>query len=535
MAEKYANNRAYAYRRTSSEHQDTYLSPQRQSRLEEAYTRKEGLVIVEVFTDIGSGLDTSSRTNFLIMIDKAMDPENDVPHILVSDLSRLTREKTPQVWIETLMDHGITLHSTTEGKSSEDFWDSLFIHNNKFSRKISRECIDGQNESVLMGNDISPIVAYGYQKYKKVIEGRPRPKWRRNRETATIVLLIFQMKADGSSTMAIVEYLNDQGFPSPRGRLWTTNTVLNILRNKVYLGYSTVGKTSRSKFPRHRRNRELVECPNAHPAIVTQDLFNRANEQIKANTRTETHSPRAPSSPNPLSERIKCGQCGANMIVINQGNNKSLICATKKKSGVSQCTKKDKHLFPLLEQIKMELYLRILTDETVHGQIGRVQDEFRDELTNEKKRQTKIAAQVGKIEQQRSRLTKTIAEFEGDYPGAIADLMKEISNLRDQQENLEKERIEINEETKERMVFLTDPDSILRTATELRTYLQSDDNEATRQMLRYFINRVDLHDDFGTINYSLPLPDTDPKDGQNTSTIIFGEQNILSKHSDPSP
>ena len=537
MPENYENKRTYIYRRTSSPGQDTYLSPERQIKLEEAYTRREGLEAVEVFTDIGSGLDTENRASFLRMIDKAMDPANNVANIVVSDLSRFSREKTPQAWVEILLDHGITLHSTEEGKSTddyaEDYWDSQFLENHRFSRRVSRDTIGGLDTSVKMGNYIGSIVPYGYEKYKVLLEGKERPRLKPHPEHSPTVKLIFEMKANGYSTMAILEYLNGQEIPSPKGKLWTSRTILNMLRNRVYLGYSIVGKTSTSKFPRHRRNRQLIECPNAHEPLVTEDVFYKVDEIIKKNTRTAEHSPRAQSSPNLLSERIKCGFCGANMSVTNSNKGKKLICATKKNSGKNQCKKKEKDLSELMEQIITELCLRILDEETVKDQIKKVQDEFSDELANEKKRQTRIATRIGNIEKKRSRLAKTISEFEQEYPGAIADLMLEISNLRSEQEILDREKLDIDEETKERMSFLTDPDSILKTSIELRTYVDPEDKEACRELLHYFIQTVDLYDDSGTIHYTLPLPDTHHKDGGHSSKITFNNKSILSEHATP--
>ena len=539
MAKKKENNRCYLYRRTSSTKQDPYLSPERQSWLEESYIRREGLEVVEVFTDIGSGLDTESRLNFLRMIEKAMDPSNDVAHIVVSDLSRFTREKTPQVWIDALLDEGLVIHSTEEGKSTddytEDYWDTQFLSNNRFSRRVSKDTIEGQNSSVRMGNFVSSVVPYGYKKYKRTIKGRKRPKLKRDPKTAHIVVMIFEMRADGTRTMVIVKHLNDMGIPGPRGGLWTANTVRAILKSKVYLGYSIIGKTSRSKFPRHRRAREYIEIPNAHKPLVSEELFRKANEQIEDSTRSGSYSPRSEVSPNLLSPRIKCGLCTATMQVINRGKTKGLICATKKGSGSSQCNKKDVPLSNIMDQLTIELSLRILTEDSVNEQIQRVQQEFGDELSIEKKRQAKITTRISKIEEERGRLTKAIAKFDEEYPGAVADLMKEISDLRREKEDLEKEKIEIQEETKERMVFLTDPDNILQTALDLQTYLSTDDEDAKRQLLRYFIKQVDLHDEYGTIHYNLPVPGADPTDGQYTSKIALKNAFVLSEHSKPSP
>ena len=212
-----------------------------------------------------------------------------------------------------------------------------------------------------------------------------RPRWRPHPEHAAHVRTMYRLKDEGYRTMEIVEHLNSRNIPSPKGGLWTTGTVRSILKNKTYLGYASIGKTSRSKFPRHRRNRQFIENPNTHPPLVSEELYQRVQERIKESTKRSGHSPNSLTSPNPLSERIKCGRCGANMVCINQGDKKKLICATKKNSGISQCSQENHELYPTLEIITSELCERIITKDTIAAQVEILRNESSEQVAEEKK------------------------------------------------------------------------------------------------------------------------------------------------------
>ncbi len=54
---------------------------------------------------------------------------------------------------------------------------------------------------------------------------------------AAVVRDIFNMRLRGSTFKEIAEYLNRSGVPTKRGGVWRPQTISNILRNPVYVGY----------------------------------------------------------------------------------------------------------------------------------------------------------------------------------------------------------------------------------------------------------------------------------------------------------
>jgi DNA invertase Pin-like site-specific DNA recombinase len=105
------------------------------------YLADNGLVDAGEFDDVGSGLSTDHRPGFLEMIAKALDPANDIGHIVFPDLSRYSRSKVdPHIYLAMLDEADITVHSVSDGKRSDTddiSWDIQFSLNHKQSRDIS--------------------------------------------------------------------------------------------------------------------------------------------------------------------------------------------------------------------------------------------------------------------------------------------------------------------------------------------------------------------------------------------------------------
>ena len=82
---------------------------------------------------------------------------------------------------------------------------------------------------------------------------------------------IFNARLQGAKVRNIMEQLNEEGIPSPtgQGHQWTVGQVRRILSNEVYCGTILVGgrATENADSP--------VRVPNAFPAIISQDEFDR--------------------------------------------------------------------------------------------------------------------------------------------------------------------------------------------------------------------------------------------------------------------
>ena len=531
---KEITNRAVTVARISGgPGQDRELSHGGQDTVMFAYCKEKGLDVIKPFYEVASGLDATKRTVFLNVMDFVLDPANRIFHVVFHDLSRFSRSKSdPYTYLKLLQEHDIIIHSAHNKTNSDDdnelLWDIHIIFNHEYSKTISQLTIRGQSDSVRMGNDISPVASYGYEKYYVEEGGRRRPRWRPHPEHSKVVLTIFTMRDQKFLPMAICNHLNGLGIPAPKGGLWTTGTIINILRSITYLGYSQVGKNPTSVFPKHRRRRELVQNPNAHLAIVPEELFNRVQKLMPKRPRAQREPPRSHDSPNPISDRVKCGNRNhklANMVVTNPKNGaKKLKCSVNKNSGVRYCDTPDVELDDFLNTLGGALKERLSVPAIIKEQLETLVKNSGKAIKQEKDRQAAITKRSKEIDQAKAKLMKGLEEAEEEFPENVSDFNKALSDLNKEKRQLEQQREDIDAESSELMAFLADPEGLMEALSELGNQIDPEDLALTSRFLQSFIKRVDICGDEATMYYSMPLTNTvETPDGFRTSVPIKRE------------
>ena len=546
--------RAVSYFRTSSKAQDEENSQDRQRYHTRLKGEQLGLQIVDEFSDVGSGLDSQTLPEFLSMREFVRDPQNRISTLIIDDLSRLTRDSVlPLQLLQELRKEGVAVYSYEDGLLNTHRMDMLVRvkswQNNELSRSTSVLTKGGLRAAVRRGLNPASTAAYGYRREAVDYGKEVHYRWVPAEGTAEIVKRIFDRYDQGFRIMEIVEELNREQVPAPRGSLWQTSSVRRILKNKAYSGYIVIGKNPSTRFDDGDDYLEdddgdddtYIEYPNGHEPLVSEEMYDRVQRRVAANTRPAPNeapfpglsSPRSTASPNPLSERLKCGLCGSNMVVANQSTGKKLMCSRKENSGVAQCNKRDVPLYHTLELITDELCQRVITEEAIAEQIEILREMAPDVLRQEERRRKDVKVRFSQIQSEKQNLMD-LAKLYGTQDPKVSDaLMTELQDLLGEEERLNSESLNISEETREQEAFLTNPEEVARTARELGTYLYSDDRAATREFLRLFIRRVDLFEGHGKIEYRLPLPDTNAREGKHQNHVGPLDHKVLLQHASP--
>lgn len=142
---------------------------------------------------------------------------------------------------------------------------------------------------------------------------------------------IFYMYLSGFGYVKIAQELNRSGvlcpseykrlsgsrFKTHSGRLtskiWTDNTVRNILKNPVYMGTLVQGKTTTVSYKSKKRIRiapeDYIVTENAHEPIVDADVWNRVNNKGNVPDRMQ----KTDGKRHIFSGRIFCAECGSSM------------------------------------------------------------------------------------------------------------------------------------------------------------------------------------------------------------------------------
>ena len=99
------------YGRVSSKPQDK-MSLESQHDENRAYAVKNNIRIVRSFEDVGTGLSTKRRPQFLEMVEYVLDKRNGITEVIFFDLDRFTRRNRDfYIYTEDLENGGIYLHS----------------------------------------------------------------------------------------------------------------------------------------------------------------------------------------------------------------------------------------------------------------------------------------------------------------------------------------------------------------------------------------------------------------------------------------
>ena len=206
----------------------------------------------------------------------------------------------------------------------------------EYYKKIN---LRGRLESIRSGYFIGSIAPYGYDK-DFILDGRKkRPTLKINEHEAEAVRLIFDLYVNQNIGMTnIAHKLNELGYKTRTGILWSTNTIKDILTNIHYLGKikwnwrKTVNVVSDGEISKTRpKAKEYYVFDGKHPAIIDEELFNLAQEKMGKNHRTKANS----QLRNPLASLVYC-KCGKAMTYRtykdNMGDERSaprLLCANQ--------------------------------------------------------------------------------------------------------------------------------------------------------------------------------------------------------------
>jgi DNA invertase Pin-like site-specific DNA recombinase len=224
--------RAIAYARFSSNNQREE-SIDAQLRAIREYCEKNGIVLVDVFTDEAISGKTDNRDDFQKMVKGVLKGRYDVDAILVHKFNRFARNKYDSaLYKKRLREIGVRVVSVTqkiddtpEGELLEGF---LEVIDQYYSSNLSVEVRKGLKENALKGKHAGGQVLFGFSLDS---EGYYIPN-----ENAPIVKRIFEEFAAGVPKSEICERLNKEGCRNQRNKPFNTRTLYDLLRNEKYIG-----------------------------------------------------------------------------------------------------------------------------------------------------------------------------------------------------------------------------------------------------------------------------------------------------------
>jgi len=296
------------------------LSKHRKALLK--FAKEKQLNIVEIKEEIVSGESLFFRPKMLELLKEV--EEKLYEGVLVMDMQRLGRgDMQDQGMILKTFKNSHTAIITPQKTYdlSNDFDEEYSEFEAFMSRKefkmINRRMQGGRVRSIEDGNYLSPIPPFGYD-INQI--GRSRTL-KFNEIESNIVKIIFKMYVEGSGAGNISKYLNSLGYKSKTGISFEGSSILNILKNPVYIGKVTWKKKeikksispNKIKDARTRDISEWIIAKGKHEALIDEDTYYRAQEILKG----RYHVPYQiiNGAANPLAGILICSLCGNKMVL----------------------------------------------------------------------------------------------------------------------------------------------------------------------------------------------------------------------------
>lgn len=317
---------------------DGYSLENQEKLVRDYIADQQDMRLYRLYIDNGATGTVFERPAFDEMMQDMKDGK--INCIVVKDLSRLGRNYLEAGnYLEQIFPFfRVRFISITDGydSNSPDVTDeSLIIPlkniiNEGYAKDISLKITTSFESRKKQGQFMGRYPVYGYLK-----DPANKNHLIVNPETCGIVRRIFQMRDSGMALGTIASQLNEEGIPSPARYLWIKGlskeerhqdsywdriNVKRLLMNKMYLGMLVYGK-ERSSFAKGIKRQRVPESewkyvPNAHEAIIDQELFDSVQKKLEDAKQNFLNTMRVNEDYRPgnlFRGKIHCSDCGRAM------------------------------------------------------------------------------------------------------------------------------------------------------------------------------------------------------------------------------
>lgn len=282
---------AVIYARYSSDNQREE-SIEGQIRECTAYAERNGITVVRHYIDRAFSAKTDHRPDFQQMIRDSNKKLFEI--VLVWKFDRFARNRFDSANYKMILKkNNVHLISVMEpiAEGSQGILVETLLEGmaEYYSAELSEKVIRGQTENALKGKCTGGTGTIGY----KIDADK---FYRIDPLVAPLVLEAFQRYDNGEKIVEILNYLNAKGVRNMLGGKLTCSSMNTMLKNRRYIGELSF--------------RDTV-VPDAIPAIVPKDLFDRVQKRLEKNKRAPAHG--KADEEYLLTTKLFCGKCGALM------------------------------------------------------------------------------------------------------------------------------------------------------------------------------------------------------------------------------
>lgn len=206
-------------------------------------------------------------------------------------------------------------------------------------------------------------------------------------EQAEVVKTIFNLYLDGMTLQQIKEQLESQQIKTATGKeIWITYVIQKMLKNEKYTGCTMFQKTFTEDYLTGKRKVNHAErakyyIEDTHPAILSKDIFNRVQEEMKRRERIVRNddgsieaSKSKFNSKYILGNLLVCVDCGASYRRRTERGKVLWRCATRIEKSKDECA-----LSPMIkekwlkEQLAELICNGIYNESVVKNKVDRIE------------------------------------------------------------------------------------------------------------------------------------------------------------------
>lgn len=460
-----------------------------------AYAEHNDITIVGTYIDRAMSAKTDNRPDFQKMVNDSTKGKFGV--IIVWKLDRFARNRYDSAHYKHLLKkkdvrvlsareniaagpEGILLESLLEGLAEY------------YSAELSEKVIRGHKENALKCKYNGGTPTFGFY-----IDSDKN--YQINANSAPVVLDIFKRYSKGSTMKEIVDHLNKLGVHTVKGKAADLNFVSRILKNRKYIG--------------EYGYRDIV-IPNGIPKIISEDLFDRVQEQLEKNKRAPARH--KAEDDYLLTTKLFCGTCKSFMVGESGTSSSKAVyryyrCVNSKKKKSCTALRKSIKKVPL-ENAVINAITEKITDDAILEYIADSVIEI----------QNKESSELPLLRKQLADTEKGIANMlNAIQAGIITDSTKQ----RVEELEANKKELETNIAIEELQKPMLTKDQILFWLYKFRK-LDVTKLESRRRFVDSFVNSIVVYDDYILITFNY-------KDGTKTVTFKEIESSDLSSLAGP--
>lgn len=466
-----------------------------QKALLKEYAENNGYSNIRFYADDGYTGTDFNRPDFQRMMEEV---ENGIIQtILVKDMSRFGRNYilVGQYVELVLPQHHVRVIGVTDNYDSYDTENDLFAFESIFAEMyaadISKKVTYAKHMLGMSGIKLKSRPLYGY----RLVDG-DYTQWEIDTESAEIVRMIFDMFLNQDmSVNAIAKYLRTNEIPTPSAYMgykytkvnrpydWSFPIVSRILKFQEYCGDTVNFKTRQISYKVKKRlpipKEDWVIFQNQHPAIISREDFEKAQEKLKNISENAFSQPKATRNDTLFRQKLICAMCGKKMYCNSTKGKLYFQCQAYQK--YDSCTSNyitENDLKRVVLDYLHRLYLAVKSDRNaVISKLGL------DTITE-------IEDQIRTAENRADEISHLLIEiYEKKFQNIITD-----SEFKSRSEALSREKNDLlhflADLTAKKSIRSKEKGSVIKMLDKISSYSESDFDVLTQEMVNALIEKI---------------------------------------------